>query len=45
MKLDVEVELGPGHIVPAPPSQKGHNVPIFGPCLLWPYGSMDQDAT
>ena len=26
--------------------KKGHNVPtIFGPCLLWPNGWMDQDAT
>jgi len=29
---------------PAPP-EKGHNPhPIFGPCLLWPNGWMDQDA-
>ena len=24
---------------------KGHSSPIFGPCLLWPNGWMDQDAT
>ena len=25
--------------------QKGHSVLIFGPCLLWPNGCMDQEAT
>jgi len=25
--------------------QQGHSPPIFGPCLLWPNGWMDQDAT
>jgi len=25
--------------------QKGHSLPIFGPCLLWPNGWMDQGAT
>ena len=47
MELGVEVGLGPGNIVldgdPVP--QKGHKPPIFGPCLLWPKGWMDQDAT
>jgi len=48
MKLGTEV--GPGHIVldgdPAPPPQRGTALPpIFGPCLLWPNGCMDQDAT
>jgi len=29
-----------------PPPQKGAEPPpIFGPCLLWPNGCMDQDAT
>jgi len=28
-----------------PPPPKGHSHPIFGPCLLWPNGWMDQDAT
>jgi len=41
--------LGPYDIVldgdPAPPPQKGAEPPIFGPCLLWPNGCMDQDAT
>ena len=49
MPLGVEVGLGPGHIVqdgdPAPPHKKGAQPPIFGPCLLWSKGWMDQDAT
>ena len=48
MKLGMQVGLGPGHIVldgnPAPPP-KGAQPPIFGPCLLWPNGCMDKDAT
>jgi len=47
--LVMEVGLGPGHIVqdgdPAPPQKKGAQPPIFGPCLLWPSGLMDPDAT
>ena len=43
MKLDVEVGLGHGHIVLdehlAPTPQ------IFGPCLFWPNGWLDQNAT
>ena len=49
MPLGVKVGLGPGHIVvdrdPAPLPEKGAQPPIFGPCLLWPNGWMDQDAT
>jgi len=50
MKLGKQVGLGPGHIVldgdPAPLPQSGSTLPwIFGPYLLWPDGSMDQDAT
>jgi len=31
---------------PALPSKKGHSSPpIFGPCLLWPYGWMHQNTT
>ena len=51
MKVGVEVGLGPGHVVldgdPAPASPKGHSPPspILGPCLLWPNGWMDHDAT
>jgi len=47
----MEVGLGPGDFVldgdPAPPRKKGTalNDPIFGPCLLWPNGWMDEDAT
>jgi len=46
MPLGMEVGLGPGHIVldgdTAPP-KKG--AAIFDPCLLWPNGWMDQDAS
>ena len=50
MPLGREVGLGLGHIVldgdPAPlPPQKRGTAPIFGSCLLWPNGCMDQDAT
>ena len=50
MLLGIEVRLGPGDIVldgsPAPPPQKGaQQPPLFGPCLLWPSGWMDEDAT
>jgi len=49
MPLGAEIGLGPGHIVldgnPAPLPQEGAQLPIFGPCLLWPNGWMDQDAT
>ena len=50
MPLGSEVGLGPDDIVldgdPAPP-QKGGGAPppIVGPCLLWPNGWMDEDAT
>jgi len=30
---------------PVPLQQGGHSLPIFGACLLWPNGWMDQDAT
>ena len=49
--LGMEVGLARGDIVleryPArpPPRQKGAQPPIFDPCLLWPNGWMDQDAT
>jgi len=49
MLLGMNVDLGPGHIVldgnPAPLPRKGDISPSFGPCLLWPNGWMDQDAT
>ena len=49
MPLGMDVGLGPGDFVldgdPAPPSQKGVGAPpIFGPCLLWPNGWVDQDG-
>jgi len=50
MPLGTEVCLGLRDIVfdsdPAPPRKKAHPPhPIFGPCLLWPNGWMDEDAT
>jgi len=49
MPLGMKVGLGPGHIVldgdPALPLKRGTAPSIFGPCLLWPNGWMDQDAT
>jgi len=48
MSLGMEVGFGPGHIMldgnQAPLTKKGAQPPIFGPCLLWPNGWMDQDA-
>jgi len=50
MPLGMEVGHDPSDIVlhgdnPAPPPQKGAQPLIFRPCLLWPNGCMDQDAT
>ena len=48
MKLGMEVGLGPGHIVLDGTKlllPKGAQPPSLGPCLLWPNGWMDQDAT
>ena len=48
MKLGKEVGLDIGHTVldgntdPLPGKEQP---PIFGRCLLWPNGCMDQDAT
>jgi len=48
MPLGTEVGLGPGDFVfdgdLATPRKKWHTHPIFGPCLLWPNGWMDQDT-
>ena len=49
MPLGTEVGLGLRHIVfdvyPATPRKQGTPPhPIFGPCLLWPNGLMDEDA-
>ena len=50
MSLGMEVGLGPGDFVfdgdPATAREKAYPPPpIFGPCLLWANGWMDQDAT
>jgi len=50
MKLGMEVGLGPGHIgldgdSALSPQKAQPRHPIFGPCLLWPNGWMDEDAT
>ena len=49
MPLGREVGLSPSDIVldgdAAPLSERGWSPPIFGLCLLWPNGWMDQDAT
>jgi len=48
MPLGVEVGLGPGHIVLDGiqlPLKGGTAFPLFGPCLLWLNGWMDQGAT
>jgi len=50
MALGMEVGLGPGDCVqwgPSYPQNRGHthHHPVFGPCLLWPNGWMDEDAT
>ena len=49
MPLCKEVGLDPSIIVldgdPAPLPKKGTEPPIFGPCLLWPNGLIDQDDT
>jgi len=49
MALGMQVALTPGDCVRwglSPFPKKGAEPhPIFGPCLLWPIGCMDQDAT
>jgi len=51
MPLDRDVGLGPGDIlsdgVPTPPPKKKwvQQPPLFGQCVLWLNGWMDQDAT
>ena len=49
MPLGMEIGLGLRDIVfdvdPATPRKRDtHSHPIFGPCLLWPNGWMDEDA-
>ena len=47
--LCTEVNLGPGDVmldgVAALPPLNGAQPPVFSPCLLWPNGWMDEDAT
>jgi len=46
--LGMEMGVGPGDIVrwyTCSPAEKRHSPPVFGPCLLWANGYMDQDAT
>jgi len=50
MPLGKKVDIDPSDIVldgdPALRSpKKGQPLPVFGPCLLWPNGCIDQDAT
>jgi len=49
MPLGMEIGLGPCHIVldwdPDPPKGAQLLPPNFRSCLLWPNGSMDQDAS
>jgi len=49
MSLGMEEDLVPGDFVfdgdPAPLEKRHKPHQIFGPCLLWPNGWMDQDAT
>ena len=49
MPVGMDVGLDPSDIVldghPSPLPKKGAEPPIFGPCLLWPDGWMNQDAT
>jgi len=49
MPLGIEVGFGPGDFVvdgqPATSQKEGVVPQIFGPCLSWPNGWMDQDGT
>jgi len=49
MPPGIELDLGPGDFVldgdPTPLPKKGAQPPVFGLCLLWPNGWMDEDAT
>ena len=49
MPLGMNASLSPGDFVfdgdAVPFPKKGAEPPIFGPCLLWSSGCMDQDAT
>jgi len=49
MPIGTKVGLGPGNIVldggPSSPKKKVAQPPIFGPCVLWPNGWVNQHAT
>jgi len=50
MPLGMELGLSPGDFVSdgdlaLPSARRGRSPQIFGPCLLWPNGWMDQGAT
>jgi len=48
MTLGTEVNVGLGDVVldgVAAPHPKGAQPPVFGSCLLWPNGWMDEEAT
>jgi len=47
MPLGTEVNIGPGDVVlnGVAATLKGTQPPVFGPCLLWPNGWLDEDAT
>ena len=46
MKVPLDMEVGLDTIdTQLLPPQKGAEPPIFGSCLLWPNGCVDQDAT
>ena len=49
MPLSMVVGLDSGDVVldgvAATPPLKGAQPPVFGPCLLWPNGRIDEDAT
>ena len=49
MPVGMEVGLGPGDVVldglHSQLPMKGAQPPAFDPCLLWPNGWLDEDAT
>jgi len=44
MPLDMEVGLSPEDFVLDGDPKRGWSPQIFGPCLMWPNGSMDEVA-
>jgi len=46
--LGTEVDFSPGHTVldgdPAPPAKGAQELPLFGPCLLWPRSPISATA-